>query len=359
MILEKYATTFGGIPVKSQYWMNIRIRVPEIKRFYARREVSMGGQLSMIVATLMVLAVIFTSGLIYQQAQSVIRSLVISDLQKSASMLNDKVSILIRTIDSNELPKEVEFMMVQEKNRLYQKGWSPKLWIINKENGKTSLKQAKEDLNQTIIGEIIQKQTGIMEVTEGGESRTIVFQYIAEKGWYYVLDVSDQGYLAPVKHIRAIALLVGSIVLILGVGIVFWLIRRLLRPLSSVRSAMNQAAAGDLTVRIQPDRAVKEVKEVGLSMDSSAWRYDSSAESRHRGRKKFFPNLVASGGSEPSTIPGYFSSYERNSLGSRKTSRCSTFVSDSNGSHDRTDHTIGKHCSRNFGNHGAHGTERE
>lgn len=105
--------------MKSQYWMNIRIRVPEIKRFYARREVSMGGQLSMIVATLMVLAVIFTSGLIYQQAQSVIRSLVISDLQKSASMLNDKVSILIRTIDSNELPKEVEFMMVQEKNRLY------------------------------------------------------------------------------------------------------------------------------------------------------------------------------------------------------------------------------------------------
>lgn len=257
--------------------------VPALKRGNIRSGKSLGGQLAFMVGVFLVAAVAATAGLIYFQAEKTIRSLVISDLQRSTVMMNEKITILLGTIDSGSLPKEIEYLMVQEAARLNQKGWEPKQWMITAEGGKAPINQSKEELGADVVPQILKQKEGVLQVKRDGGKRTIAYRLIPEKGWYYVLEVSEKGYLAPVYKVRALAGVIGVVVLVAGRVLVIRLIRRLLKPLSTVQAVMEQAAAGNLRVRMEETKMVREVAEVGSSLNSMLQKMGAMIQTLDRG----------------------------------------------------------------------------
>ncbi|WP_018133097.1 methyl-accepting chemotaxis protein [Effusibacillus pohliae] len=229
---------------------------------------TLSGQLSFAVALLIVLAVLTTGGLVYFQAEKTIRSLVIGDLRRSAAILHEKVNLLLSTVDSRQLPGEIDYLLTKEAARLNQNGWQPRQWVLT-EQGETVLAQPPQTgLDPNAFPQIKSKKTGVLATQRDGQRRTVIFEAIPEKGWYYVLEVLDDGYLASVYRVRMIALTVAVVVLVFSVWAILWLIRRMVRPLSAMQKVMEQVADGDLRVRMQETNVVQELAAVGARLNA-------------------------------------------------------------------------------------------
>ncbi|MFC4768270.1 methyl-accepting chemotaxis protein [Effusibacillus consociatus] len=280
-VVEKLNACWNALH-KSGSWFGQKIASMMRQKDLFRRK-SLGTQLSFAVAGFMVIAVLATGGQVYFQSEKEIRSLVVADLQRSASMMNEKVNIMLATIDSTSLAKEIEYIMAKEGARLTQKGWEPKQWMITADGGKAPIKQAQEDLDKEVVDQILQHKTGVLEIERNGETRTVTYQQIPEKGWFYVLEVLEKGYLAPVNKVRSIALSIAVVVLVGSVLLIFWLVGRMLKPLSTIQTVMDQVAAGNLRVRMEESNAVKEVAEVGAGLNSMVQKMEGMIRVLDRG----------------------------------------------------------------------------
>ncbi|BCJ87849.1 methyl-accepting chemotaxis protein [Effusibacillus dendaii] len=232
-----------------------------------KKQKTLSGQISLAVAVCVTAAVLLTAGLVYFQAEKVMRAMVITDLQRTGMIMKEKVTLLISSIDSAQLPGQMEFEMLKESTRMNQKGWEPKQWMIDTNSGKTVINLAKEEPAPDLLKQIRGSQEGVLQVKRNGQNRTIFFEAIPEKGWCYVLDVSQDGYLAPVRYIRTVTLCIGVAVLAVAVLAMIWLIRLWIKPLARIRKVMEQVANGDLRDRMDETNGVREITDVAKGLN--------------------------------------------------------------------------------------------
>ena len=71
-----------------------------------------------------------------------------------------------------------------------------------------------------------------------------------------------RGLIALESHIRAVALTVGGIGILLAIGVSLWITGRVTRPIVELAAASRQVAAGDWSVRVSPQNASGEVADL-------------------------------------------------------------------------------------------------
>src|ERR1019366_8133618 len=71
-----------------------------------------------------------------------------------------------------------------------------------------------------------------------------------------------RGLIALQDHIRAAALTVGGLGILLAIGFSLWITGRVTRPIVELAAASRQVAAGDWSVRVSPHNASGEIADL-------------------------------------------------------------------------------------------------
>lgn len=156
------------------------------------------------------------------------------------------------------------------------------------------------DLGPVLAGQTLQ---GTVHVSQGGE-----FVYVAEpvpgrraRGVAGVVLARSVGLAATVwKPLIGRILLAGALVVLVAVGVSFWIARRLADPLRRVSEATRLVAAGDLSQRV-PVEGDGEVAEVARQFNGMA---EALSEARRR-EHEFLANVSHEVRTPLTAIRGY------------------------------------------------------
>lgn len=117
---------------------------------------------------------------------------------------------------------------------------------------------AKATQNEKFINEMLRVNTensGVMKYSLMGESYVLAFEKIPDTKWVAMNVVPYSDFEEGMNRVRSIILIYVTILTIISVLIVSFIIARAIKPLSVVKSAINEIATGhaDLTKRITID----------------------------------------------------------------------------------------------------------
>ena len=97
------------------------------------------------------------------------------------------------------------------------------------------------------------------EFTFGGVDRFYASHPIGKSGWVLLADVPKAEVFASVSTLALLMMIVSLVALLLIVAAIFYIAKSIAQPVQEVAAASGRIAAGDLTVRLQPDSRQDEI----------------------------------------------------------------------------------------------------
>ena len=124
--------------------------------------------------------------------------------------------------------------------------------------------EGKNIRNYDFVEEISSTKNGSIQYTYGGEKKVAYYQYFEPWDWYIVITANYDELNAPSKSILETTIIIGLMVIFLGGIIALFLTNTLVKPINKLKSCMEIAGNGDLTVRCNIDSK----DEIGILANS-------------------------------------------------------------------------------------------
>ena len=111
---------------------------------------------------------------------------------------------------------------------------------------------------------IISSKNGLIEYTHKGVHKLAYFMYFKSWDWYIVTTANYDDLASSSRSILYTTLLSGLLMILLGSIIAVFMANNLVKPINKLKSYMEKAGSGDLTVRSD----IKNKDEIGVLSDS-------------------------------------------------------------------------------------------
>lgn len=219
--------------------------------------------------TILILLVVSALGSInYIVSKNNIMTLIREDLLSSTRNVRDQIDLYSTTVDSREIIQKVKYLVNKEHTKMRQSGLEANVTIYDSE-GKVVYEVTDKNLKLEFktIKDKLKGQAGIFTIVHNNDNEMIVYQYIPGKNWYYITSVKESSFLKPIVDLRNIALLIGSISMVLALTISLIATRKFVKPLEEMVVVMNQASTGDFTARPKINSLSPEYKQFNNSFN--------------------------------------------------------------------------------------------
>ena len=226
-----------------------------------------------------ILVIIISSSLIafysYEtNKQSIIQS-VEQQMTSSAEVINQKITMLKATVPKEEFNRNLGYALTLNRNNYNQLNLNPSQFMITKEGtvkAFSGFHSVLPKLSTAIIQEAMKKKAGRIHYN----GITLCFsQQMELDDSLYVLSLNDDEYLKPAIHNRNIMLAITLPTIIFASFIGLLTVRRVSRPISSLKELMEKVASGNLKARMPMTTSCSEIETLSICFNQMAEKLDS------------------------------------------------------------------------------------
>ncbi len=226
-----------------------------------------------------ILMIIISSSLIafysYEtNKQSIIQS-VEQQMVSSADVINQKVTMLKATVPKEEFDRNLGYALTLNRNNFNQASLHPAQFMITKDGAVkefSGFHTILPKLPAEIIQQALKQKEGLIHYN--GITLCISQQMELDDS-LYVLSLNANEYLKPAIHNRNIMLGITLATIIFASFIGFLTVRRVSRPISSLKAAMEKVAAGNLKARMPMTTSCREIETLSICFNQMAEKLDS------------------------------------------------------------------------------------
>lgn len=125
-------------------------------------------------------------------------------------------------------------------------------------------KSGENLMDLSYVKDLYSYEQGDLKYTEKGKEMISVFTTLPSFGWKVGTVYEEKNLMGMAKEMRTSIFIISSIVLVVVAVVLYFLIGRLLKPITHLRALMDEVSAGDLTVQSN----VKTKDEIGQLSDN-------------------------------------------------------------------------------------------
>lgn len=267
---DKLVSGLGQVPKKRNFYSK-RTDGKSLVRFNILDKLSMQSKMVLVLALVITLITVVIGLTTFRAAESSISNLMENRILVTTADNADKISIMLHSMDIREIANKTDYYLTKQRNSYKVLNYRAYVDVID-ENGQAvvsgSLKQPINPSNLELSTLLKAKDRGIYSTTLEGIPCTVVIEPIAGRSWYFVAGVAEADFLAPVKKMQLTVFMVGGLALLMATLICIIITRKFYRPLGQLISIMEQAGAGDLTVRAKESGTGPEFSRLGKAFNS-------------------------------------------------------------------------------------------
>jgi len=227
------------------------------------------------LSTILILPIIFviiaSSTIIayvsYEKNKQLTVSFIEQQLQSSAEMIKEKVTILKSTVPNQEFNSKLSYALTLNQNKFKTSGLTPMQFKITKD-GKlekfAGFETVMPKMPPAIIDHMIQQKQGIEHID--GLTLSYTYQLELDEA-LYVIALEDQEYLKPVAEYRNLTIVLSIITIFLACLVGFFTIRKVTKPIALLKQAMERVSEGNLQHKIQLSYSSKEIEAVSMGFN--------------------------------------------------------------------------------------------
>lgn len=241
------------------------------------------------VATIFLLndnKLIRVSSTIFKDDKSVIGTYISSDSEAYKKIMNNKEYIGNILIKGNGYVTRMKPLLDKDKkvigaigigNKILNKyleetlsniklGQTGYVYILNSEGDVIihTAELGKNVKNQDFVQKIYSNKNGTIEYTYNGVKKVAYYKYFEEWQWYIVITANYDELTSSSKSILTTTIVTGLIIIFLGGIIALFLASALVKPINKLKTCMEIAGKGDLTVRCD----INSKDEIGILANS-------------------------------------------------------------------------------------------
>ncbi|SHE88153.1 methyl-accepting chemotaxis protein [Desulforamulus putei] len=249
---------------------NLQVRFPKDK--FSLENWSLQWKLVLTFAIIIALINVAMVVTIFKEAESTVSELMANRIKITAADNADKISIMLHSMDKREIANKTDYYLTKQRNAYKVLKYRAYVDVIDT-NGKSVVTGKQEQPIKPKDSELISllqktKNGGTYSAPLGGTLCTVVLEPIAGRDWYFVAGVAEEDFLAPVKHMQITAFVVGLLAFTIATMVCVLGTRKFCRPLQQMMSTMEQARAGNLTVRVQETGTGPEFNQLGACFNA-------------------------------------------------------------------------------------------
>jgi methyl-accepting chemotaxis protein len=212
-----------------------------------------------------VLVIILSSSTIalisYEKNKQLKQQSIEQQMISSAEVTTEKVTMLKATVPKQDFDRKLAYALTLNRNNYKDNHLTPMQFKITKTGKIEKFNGFKSELTQlpsTVVQQLFkQKQQGIYHY----QGLTISFSNQVElDGSLYVIALHDYEYLQPVTQYRNLLMIITIITIILASTVGFFTIRIVTKPVTKLKTSMEEVAKGNLQIRMKKTNASRELQ---------------------------------------------------------------------------------------------------
>ncbi|KUP06066.1 hypothetical protein Q73_09475 [Bacillus coahuilensis m2-6] len=228
-------------------------------------------RIRLLLATLLLLMLSGTviGGIAINQSKKSIINIMEQKLEREVTSINDlsQSLMLVYIGKEDKFEKQLQTAVKKQNVALTQDGFNSDYFLVS--NGVATPFDASMNTSLTfsdkLIQEIEDKEKGIIHTKLNGKDYTLSFFNVQELGGEYLIAVEDETYMQSIQVLERTVLISILVSILVGSIIVFLLVNSLTSPLNRLRTSMLHIREGDLTVDVQTNSGVPEIRSLEKS----------------------------------------------------------------------------------------------
>ncbi|MBS4200541.1 methyl-accepting chemotaxis protein [Bacillus sp. FJAT-49732] len=181
-------------------------------------------------------------------------------LRSSAEVLTEKITMLKSTVSKKEFDRKLAYALQQNANSYKLSNGKPMQFQITKEGRLVPFSGFKSEIptiHKAEIDNMYKQKQGVFHVD--GLTISVAYQFEMDDS-LYVIAVNDSDYLQPVHEYRNITIGMTLISILIASILVFFIIRKMVSSISTLKRSMENVAKGDFQGKIQQHSNSKEIE---------------------------------------------------------------------------------------------------
>ncbi len=226
-----------------------------------------------------ILLIILSSSIIafvsYSNNKQVIIHSVEQQMLSSAEVINQKITMLKSTVTKEQFDKKLSYALTQNRNSFKSSAVVPMQFKVTKEGKAEPFNEFKSDVpkvSDQFIKKMYQQKNGIIH--DHGVTYALSYQLELDES-VYVIALNDQDYLKPVYDYRNLLFTITLITVLIAVLVGFVMIRKVTKPVLSLKKLMDKVSKGDLQTRIEIGQTSKEIYSLSIGFNEMVDRLQS------------------------------------------------------------------------------------
>ncbi|HJV44180.1 MAG TPA: methyl-accepting chemotaxis protein [Bacillota bacterium] len=188
-------------------------------------------------------------------------------MQSSAGMISEKVSILKTTVTNEEFKSKLSYALLLNQNNFKKSGLTPMQFKITKDKKLEKFDGFESELPNipvNVIDDMIQQKQGVKHL----DGLTFSYAYQIELDeTLYVIALKDQEYLKPVTVYRNLMIEMTFVTILLACLVGIYTIRMVTRPIDLLKKGMEKVSNGNLQAKVWIKNSSKEIEAVAMGFN--------------------------------------------------------------------------------------------
>lgn len=234
------------------------------------RKWSLQTMLTMLIILTSCLASMLIAYTSYQKNKQITTQAVEQQMQLATEVTIEKISMLKSTVTNEDFQKKLSYILTLTKHKFQSLQANPMQFVITKEGKLEKLAgfhSSLPALSPSSIRSIYEKKQGILHI----QGLTLSYASSVDlNGDIYVLALNDQDYLQPVFAYQKTSIVISLLIALLASLIGWLIVRKMVKPITLLKHAMEQVGKGNLQTRLQLRHASKDIHALAAGFNQMA-----------------------------------------------------------------------------------------
>ena len=206
-----------------------------------------------------------TIGLVsYHQAREMLMETSENRIEREIKVTRERAEYLKLSYINNleQFNKQFEYGIRAQSVEMIQDGLNADFFHINEDGIMAPFDVSSSStvqLDKEVIANILEQKQGKMYTDINGEEYVLSFQFLQEIRSVVVIAIPTADYLQGIDGLRGFTLIILATSIIISFLVILFAIKKLTKPLASLRESMRKVSEGDLTQKVPHSSTMPEI----------------------------------------------------------------------------------------------------
>ncbi|ELK45465.1 UNVERIFIED_CONTAM: methyl-accepting chemotaxis protein [Halobacillus marinus] len=213
-----------------------------------RRSLSFQWRLSLVLALFLLIAVILIGFLSYSKAKESQMQFIQDRLDRELVMIQDISKQLMYAFvgEEEQFQKRMQVYVNAQQAQLVQDGLDAEMYLLTDSGIITYSSNREEIFPEEYLDKIKETESGTKTWKVDGEEILVTFAPVQELQGIYIIRIPAADIMEEINNLAAYIFFIGVLVFVLTVLVVYWAVKKIVRPLNRLEGVMDKAGEGTL-----------------------------------------------------------------------------------------------------------------